>query len=187
MDLNTIKNERMKKQHFVDDFTALTLGQKMTHNAVSAEVFNNIDSGKYAGIIANAKSKIAEYDTEIAAMELNEAAAAFKPVAGITGMNGDSVNGRNVIDPKFVRENYVVKNGKLYHKTLDRCVEWEMPIHGGADTNKLHVTIDKKYYNAHRLIYVWHTGEDITDVDITHLDGDSMNNDINNLAIREVA
>ena len=187
MDLNTIKNDRMKKQHFVDDFIALTLGQKMTHNAVSAEVFNNIDSGKYAGIITNAKSKIAEYDTEIAAIELNEAAAAFKPMKGITGMNGDSVNGRNVIDPKFVRDNYIVKCGKLYHKTLDRCFEWLMPITGGADTFKSHVTIDGKYYNAHRLIYVWHTGVNIDDVDITHIDGDWMNNDINNLAIREVA
>ena len=165
MNLNNMTNE----QH-IEAVNNMSVKERNTHIRILNNLMMNAPSDSM-------KSKLTEC--------LNN--ARFTPKVGVTGMKLGSKNGRNMIDVQFVRDNYVVKCGKLYHKVLDRCFEWLMPITGGADTYKSHVTIDGKYYNAHRLIYVWHHGVNIDDVNITHIDGDWMNNDINNLAIREVA
>lgn len=165
MNLNNMTNE----QH-IDAVSDMSVKDRNTHIRILNNLMMNAPSDgmkcKLNNFLSNAR---------------------FTPKLGVNGMKLGSKNGRNMIDVQFVRDNYVVKCGKLYHKTLDRCFEWTMPVTGGADTFKSHVTIDGKYYNAHRLIYVWHHGVNIDDVDITHIDGDWMNNDINNLAIKEVA
>ena len=77
-----------------------------------------------------------------------------------------------------------VIDGEVYHKASNKLATWNMKVSKDGEMEKKHVTIDTKYFNAHRIVYAWYHGVDIDNVDISHRDGDYMNNNIDNLVIK---
>jgi len=72
----------------------------------------------------------------------------------------------------------------VYHKASNKLATWNMKVSKDGKMEKKHVTIDTKYFNAHRIVYAWYHGVDIDNVDISHIDGDYMNNNIDNLVVK---
>ncbi len=101
----------------------------------------------------------------------------------IDGTNGN----RNVIDIEFIRNMFDVIDGEVYHKASKKLATWNMKVSKDGEMEKKHVTIDTKYFNAHRIVYAWYHGVDIDNVDISHIDGDYMNNQIENLVVKSTS
>lgn len=102
--------------------------------------------------------------------------------------------GIEVLDEKDANGNYLIMrtgkaccNGKItrhplkpslngtYHKWSDNvCYYWIVGF------NYNHKII---YIPVHRLYYAWFNGEAPSNMDVDHIDGNSINNDINNLQL----
>tara|TARA_R110001632_G_scaffold227550_1_gene362112 strand:+ start:1230 stop:1694 length:465 start_codon:yes stop_codon:yes gene_type:complete len=129
-----------------------------------------------------AKDSNAARDVKILEAKLEE--AKFQPRVGVTGMIDGTNGNRNAIDIEFIRKTFEVLDGEVYHIASKKLATWNMKVSKDGEMEKKHVTIDTKYFNAHRIVYAWYHGVDIDNVDISHIDGDYMNNNIDNLVIK---
>lgn len=77
------------------------------------------------------------------------------------------------IDPEILRENFYYDNGKLFHKNGKQA--------GCLSRGYLRVGINYKTYPVHRVIWSLVNGEDPGSDVIDHIDGDKLNNNIDNL------
>ena len=111
----------------------------------------------------------------------------FQPRVGVTGMIGGTNGDRNVIDIEFIRNMFDVIDGEVYHKASNKLATWDMKVSKDGTMMKKHVTIDTKYFNAHRIVYAWYHGVDIDNVDISHIDGNYMNNKVENLVVKSTS
>jgi hypothetical protein len=83
---------------------------------------------------------------------------------------------------ELLREKYDYKDGSLYHKIS--CTNSIKPgdLVGSVNARGyLKTSIGKKQFLVHRLIYVYHYGDVPKDCDVDHIDGNKLNNHIENL------
>ena len=83
---------------------------------------------------------------------------------------------RLAIEAALVKELFDYKDGALYWLTQRNYGKRAGTIHS---TKRRHIYIAGKIYKEHRLIFLWHHGYMPDEVD--HIDGDSLNNRIENL------
>jgi len=83
---------------------------------------------------------------------------------------------------EYLKSILTYRDGMLYWKVL---VKTNMPIGSRAGTKNSkgyrHVVIDKTRYLEHRLIWIWHNGNIVSDLVIDHIDRNKENNKIENL------
>ena len=149
----------------------------MKNNREYIQILENLLRNRKQATDANAAR-----DVTILEAKLEE--AKFQPRVGVTGMIDGTNGNRNVIDIEFIRNMFDVIDGEVYHKASNKLATWNMKVSKDGEMEKKHVTIDTKYFNAHRIVYAWYHGVDIDNVDISHRDGDYMNNNIDNLVVK---
>jgi hypothetical protein len=78
---------------------------------------------------------------------------------------------------------YDLKTGKLYWKKS--VARWIKPADEAGTYGKhaICVTIDKRKYMAHRIIWLMQTAKDPSDLLVDHIDGDPHNNRLANLRL----
>lgn len=80
-----------------------------------------------------------------------------------------------------------------YDETSPSCLKWKNNIgtkikannNCGTLKSDLHwrVTVNKKHYYCHRIVWILHNGDIEDDLVVDHISGDSVNNKISNLRI----
>lgn len=83
-----------------------------------------------------------------------------------------------MISKQFLNDLFEYKDGHLYWKKSKRC-GWEGKKAGTICNGYVQIRINKKHTYAHRLIYMIHYDEMPTYID--HIDGNPLNNKIENL------
>jgi len=89
-----------------------------------------------------------------------------------------------LLTQESIKELFHYEDGKLFNKTKRNSRAL-----AGEESGTLHNTgyrqikINRKDYQAHRLIYIFHNGEIADGLYIDHIDQDKLNNNIENLRL----
>ncbi|MDF1690515.1 MAG: HNH endonuclease [Cycloclasticus sp.] len=83
---------------------------------------------------------------------------------------------------ELLQEKYEYRDGALYHKISSTNSIKVGDFVGSVNSRGyLKTTIGRKQFTVHRLIYVYHYGDIPEECDIDHIDGNKLNNHIENL------
>jgi len=88
------------------------------------------------------------------------------------------------ITQELIRELFFYEDGKLFNRT-----KRNKKTIIGKEAGTLHpngyrrIMINRKKYQGHRLIYIYHNGEIVDGLHIDHIDRDKLNNNIENLRL----
>ena len=99
-----------------------------------------------------------------------------------TGMDSSKSEGRLSLDVPYLLRTFKIVDDKLVCNKTGKSATWVGSSDNGNGSN-IFVTIDKKIYQVHRIVYAMVTGEDIQSRDVRKIDKDYTNYAFSNLEL----
>ena len=108
--------------------------------------------------------------------------AKFDVKKSFTGMDATKSEGRLSLDVDYLLRTFKIVNDKLVCSKTGKSATWVGSSDNGNGSN-IFVTIDKKIYQVHRIVYAMTTGKDIQSNDVRKIDKDYTNYAFSNLEL----
>ena len=108
--------------------------------------------------------------------------AKFDVKKSFTGMDTSKSEGRLSLDVPYLLRTFKIVDDKLVCNKTGKSATWVGSSDNGTSAN-IFVTIDKKIYQVHRIVYAMVTGEDIQSRDVRKIDKDYTNYAFGNLEL----